>query len=320
MTYEAGWRASKMPLQNRRKAGNIWRKMAIRIGISGWTYAGWRGVFYPKDLPHRRELEHASRQLSSIEINGTFYSLQRPSSYEAWHAATPPGFRFAVKGSRFITHMKQLNDIRIPLANFLASGVLRLEEKLGPILWQFPAKLSYNEQKFIDFLELLPRSTKEAARLARKHDERLEGRRWLKTRADRPLQHAFEVRHPSFLVPEFMDLLRHHNAAFVFSDSSGEWPYAEDVTANFVYLRLHGAEELYASGYDDASLREWARKIKAWANGQEPSGAQRVGRKSARRAKRDVYVYFDNDRKVRAPFDALRLMDMLNSDSRKRAA
>jgi uncharacterized protein YecE (DUF72 family) len=285
--------------------------LTIRIGISGWTYAGWRGVFYPEGLAHKRELEYASRQLKSIEINGTFYSLQRPSSYAAWYEATPAGFRFAVKGSRFISHMKQLNDVEVPLANFLASGVLRLEEKLGPILWQFPARMRYNEDRFRKFLELLPRSTGAAVRMARRHDSRLEGRSWVKTSTDRPMLHAFEVRNESFLVPEFMELLREYNAAFVFSDSSGEWPYAEDVTANFLYLRLHGAEELYASGYDDDSLRRWAGKIRAWSAGGEPGTAARVGGRAPRRAKRDVYVYFDNDRKVRAPFDAMRLAAML---------
>jgi uncharacterized protein YecE (DUF72 family) len=294
--------------------------MAARIGISGWTYAGWRRVFYPQGLAQRRELEYASRQFDTIEINGTFYSLQRPSSYAQWYDATPDHFRFAVKGSRFITHMKQLRDVETPLANFLASGVLRLEEKLGPILWQFPARMTYNEERFHAFLELLPRSTKAAARWARKHDARVSGRSWLKTRADRPLLHAFEIRDVSFLVPEFMELLRHHNAALVFSDSSGEWPYAEDVTADFVYLRLHGAEELYASGYDDAALDHWAKRIRAWHEGREPSNAQRVGRRAPKLSGRDVYVYFDNDRKVRAPFDARRLIERVNASRGRRAA
>jgi uncharacterized protein YecE (DUF72 family) len=210
--------------------------------------------------------------------------------------------------------------VKTPLANFFASGVLRLEEKLGPILWQFPARMTYNEERFHAFLELLPRSTKEAARLARKHDARVSGRSWLKTSADRPILHAFEIRDVSFLVPEFMELLRHHNAALVFSDSSGEWPYAEDVTADFMYLRLHGAEELYASGYDDAALDHWAARIRAWHGGSEPADAQRVGRRAPKRARRDVYVYFDNDRKVRAPFDAQRLIERVNAPRGERAA
>lgn len=294
--------------------------MSIRIGISGWTYAGWRRVFYPQGLVQRRELEYASQQFGSIEINGTFYSLQRPESYAQWYDATPSDFRFAIKGSRFITHMKQLRDVDTAVANFFASGVLRLEEKLGPILWQFPARMSYHEARFHSFLKLLPRSTGEALRLARRHDARVSGRSWLRSRADRRLQHAFEVRDVSFLVPEFMELLRHHNAALVFSDSSGDWPYAEDVTAGFLYLRLHGAEELYASGYDDAALEHWSQRIKAWHEGGEPADAQRIGRRAARRSQRDVYVYFDNDRKVRAPFDALRLIERVQARRRKRAA
>ena len=294
--------------------------MSIRIGISGWTYAGWRGTFYPRGLAHGNELKYASRQFDSIEVNGTFYRMQRPETFAAWYDATAKDFRFALKGSRFITHMKQLRDIDAPLANFFASGVLRLQEKLGPILWQFPARMTYDEERFHGFLAKLPRSTGAAARLARRHDARVKGRAWLRTARDRPLLHAIEVRDPSFLVPEFMELLRHHNAAFVFSDSSGDWPYAEDVTANFLYLRLHGAEELYASGYDDDTLTEWARRIRAWSRGSEPADAQRVGRKAPRRARRDVYVYFDNDRKVRAPFDAQHLRELVSAHSRRKAA
>ena len=306
--------------QKNRVGQRVQEAMSIRIGISGWTYAGWRGAFYPRGLAHGKELEYASRQFNSIEVNGTFYRLQRPENFAAWYEATPKDFRFALKGSRFITHMKQLRDIDAPLANFFASGVLRLEEKLGPILWQFPARLSYDEARFHGFLAKLPRSTEAAARLARRHDARVKGRAWLRTAQDRPLLHAFEVRDPSFLVPEFMELLRHYNAAFVFSDSSGEWPYAEDVTANFLYLRLHGAEELYASGYDEDALTAWARRITAWSRGGEPADAQRVGRKAPRRARRDVYVYFDNDRKVRAPFDAQRLNELASARSRRKAA
>src|SRR5215213_7942378 len=150
------------------------RESQIRIGISGWNYKPWRGVFYPKGLVQRRELEYASRQLNSIEINGSFYSLQRPSSYETWYGATPDDFVFSVKGGRFITHMKKLKDIEKPLANFFASGLLKLKEKLGPILWQFPPGFAFNEQRFSDFFELLPRTTKDAAKLAKKHDARLE--------------------------------------------------------------------------------------------------------------------------------------------------
>jgi uncharacterized protein YecE (DUF72 family) len=284
----------------------------VYIGISGWTYAGWRRRFYPEGLAHHRELQYASRQLNAIEINGTFYSLQRPESFARWHADTPRGFRFAVKGSRFITHMKQLRDVRVPLANFFASGVLLLEEKLGPLLWQFADRMRFNEDRFRAFLELLPRSTFDAAQLATEHDQRLDGRAAFDVETDRRIRHAIEVRNETFMNDAFFDLLREHNVALVFSDAAADWPYAEDVTADFVYLRLHGAEELYASGYGDDALDEWARKLRSWTAGREPRRAQRAGtRRAAKRAARDAYVFFDNDAKVRAPFDALSLAQRL---------
>jgi uncharacterized protein YecE (DUF72 family) len=284
----------------------------VRIGISGWTYAGWRGVFYPKGLAHRCELEFASTQLSSIEINGTFYSLQSPRSFEKWHEETPDNFVFAVKGSRFITHMKQLRDIEIPLANFFASGILALGKKLGPILWQFAPRTRFDADKFRGFLQLLPRTTAEAAALAGWHDERLIGRSFIDPGDDRPLRHALEVRHPSFMVPQFTELLAEHDAALVFSDSAGTWPYFEDATTDFIYIRLHGAEELYASGYTAPALEHWADRIRTWHLGQEPADAVRVGRPAPQLMRpRAVYVYFDNDRKVHAPFDAMRLAQRL---------
>jgi uncharacterized protein YecE (DUF72 family) len=282
------------------------------VGISGWTYAGWRGVFYPEKLPHKRELEHASRQMGSIEINGSFYSLQRPTSYRRWYEETPPGFVFAVKGSRFITHMKKLRDVDTSLANFFASGVLRLAEKLGPILWQFPERMPADLERFENFLQLLPKTSVQAAALAERHDERLAGRAWPEVDAETTLRHAFEIRHPGFLGPEFVDLLRRHNAALVFADTAGRWPYAEDVTADFVYVRLHGAEELYASGYSDPQLDWWTARIREWRRGCEPADRTCVSPAAAPNGKaRDVYVYFDNDAKVHAPFDAMRLMERL---------
>jgi uncharacterized protein YecE (DUF72 family) len=283
----------------------------IRVGISGWTYAGWRGVFYPEKLAHRRELEYASRKLSTIEINGSFYSLQTPSSYRRWYQETPEDFVFAVKGGRFITHMKKLREVETPVANFFASGVLALEEKLGPVLWQFPAQLAYTRDRFEPFLELLPRTTGEAAALAARHDERLEGRSCTDCSRDAPLRHAFEVRHPSFFVPSFIELLRRHNAALVLADTAGLWPYAEDFTADFVYLRLHGAEALYSSGYTDGQLDWWASRIRLWRAGEHPDDATLAAPHSAATGERDVYVYFDNDAKVHAPFDAIRLAERL---------
>ena len=180
----------------------------IRIGISGWRYEPWRGVFYPEGMPQRRELEFAARHFPTVEINGSFYSLQRPEYYEEWYDAVPPGFVFAVKGSRYITHMLRLKDCERPLANFLASGVLRLGGKLGPILWQLPARFRYDPERIEAFLALLPRDTEAAARLARRHDERVSGRSWLRTDRKRPLRHALEARHESFADPGFAALLR----------------------------------------------------------------------------------------------------------------
>ena len=284
----------------------------IRIGISGWNYAPWRGVFYPADLPHRCELEFASRQFNSIEINGSFYSLQRPSSYQRWYEETPKGFVFSVKGGRFITHMKRLRDIEIPVANFFASGVLRLREKLGPILWQFPPNFRWNKEKFESFFDLLPRDTNAAARLAKKHNDKLKGRAWAKTDKSRRIRYAIEIRHESFMAPEFFALLRKHRMAFVFSDAAAKWPYAEDLTADFVYCRLHGAEKLYSSGYDDHAIKKWTHRIRNWRVGKQPRDAILLTRRSLTKpGSRDIYLYFDNDAKVHAPFDALRLAKKL---------
>lgn len=279
---------------------------AIRIGISGWNYGGWRGTFYPRGLRHADELSFASRQIDTIEINGTHYSLQRPESFARWHDETPEGFVFAVKGSRYITHLKQLNDIETPLANFFASGVLRLEEKLGPFLWQFSAQFRSDPERLDHFLSILPRDTDTAATLARRHDHRLVGRVWTRTERRRELRHAIEIRHRSFLDPAFVALLRRHRVALVFADSV-TWPYAEDLTADFVYARLHGSEELYTSGYSDEALDRWAARIKLWARGLEPNDAQLIApdaHPAGQSSSRDVYVYFDNDAKVRAPVDA----------------
>lgn len=278
----------------------------IRIGISGWRYAPWRGVFYPKGLRQKGELAYAAGKFPTIEINGTFYSLQRPELFAAWYAATPADFVFAVKGGRFITHMKKLRDIEAPLANFFASGMLRLKEKLGPILWQFPPNFPFDEAPFEAFFALLPRDTDEARRIARRHDQRVAGRSWIGRIDDYRLRHAVEIRHESFMTPRFVELLRRYGIALVFADTV-EWPYFEDVTSDFLYLRLHGSEELYVSGYDDAALDHWAARVRLWAAGTAPNDARCVGEGTAAVKPRDVYVYFDNDAKVRAPFDALGL-------------
>ena len=282
----------------------------IRIGISGWTYPQWRGVFYPRGLPRTQELAFAAARFPTIEINGSFYSLQRPENFASWAEQTPADFVFSVKGPRFLTHMKRLRDIEAPLGNFLGSGLLRLGAKLGPILWQFPASFRFDPERLEPFLALLPRATAHAAAFAERHaDHRLAGRAWTRTDAARPLRHAFEVRHESFHDRAFIGLLRRHGAALVCSDAAA-WPRLTDVTADFVYCRLHGSEELYASGYDDAALDGWAARIAAWSSGREPPDSQRIGAKPRVR-RRDVFVYFDNDAKVRAPPDALGLMQRL---------
>jgi uncharacterized protein YecE (DUF72 family) len=284
----------------------------IYIGISGWRYAPWRGVFYPKDLPQHRELEFASRQLPTIEINGTFYSLQRPESYAAWYAATPPGFVFAVKGNRFLTHILRLRDIDGPVANVLASGVFELREKLGPFLWQFPPNFKFEPERMEHFLSLLPHDTDAALELARQYEPRMEGRVSLDAGKKPKLRHAVEIRHESFIDERFVALLRKYKVALVVADTAGKWPNYEDVTADFMYLRLHGDKELYASGYSDEALERWAERIRAWTGGGQPADARLISAKPPpKRASRDLFCYFDNDIKVHAPFDARQLMAKL---------
>jgi uncharacterized protein YecE (DUF72 family) len=287
--------------------------MAIRIGISGWRYAPWRGVFYPENLPQRLELSFASRIFSSIEINGSFYSLQRPEYFAQWHDETPPGFLFAVKGGRFITHMKKLRNIETPLANFFASGIFNLRAKLGPILWQFPPNFRFDRERLAAFLELLPHDTGAALRLARRRDYRVKGRARLAIDAERPMRHALEIRHKSFRCAEFIELLRQHGVALVVAETARKWPLFEDVTADFMYVRLHGDRKMYVSGYSDRALDRWATRIAAWHRGAEPADARRVIAADARPSgPRDVFCYFDNtDIKLRAPVDAQNLMRKL---------
>lgn len=276
----------------------------VRIGISGWMYKPWRGVFYPEKLPHKRELSYAAGLFPSIEVNGTFYSLQRPSSFERWARETPDDFVFSLKGSRYITHLLRLRNVEPALANFFASGMLKLGAKLGPILWQFPANFQFVPELIEDFFRLLPATTEAAARLAELHDERLKGRACTTCDGSYPMRYAMEIRHQSFARPEFMQLLRRYGVALVCADAV-EWPLLMDVTADFIYCRLHGSEVLYASGYEDDALDRWAARVAAWARGENAPDAIRADEKYRLKAvPRDVYVYFDNDAKVRAPFDA----------------
>jgi uncharacterized protein YecE (DUF72 family) len=270
--------------------------VTVRIGISGWRYPRWRGTFYPQGLPQRQELRYAAERMNSVEINGSFYSLQRRSYFEQWVASTPNDFVFAVKGGRFITHMKKLRDIQTPLANFFASGVLALDHKLGPIMWQLPPNLGFDTERMSDFLGQLPRTVGSAADIARDHDQRIPDDQAL-VKAARPrrrLRYAIEVRHESFRSQEFYELLRRYQMALVISDNPGKWPIFTEITTDLMYVRLHGHSELYASGYSDRELDEWAAKISSWVE----RGC-------------DVYVYFDNDAKVHAPFDAISLMGRL---------
>jgi uncharacterized protein YecE (DUF72 family) len=285
----------------------------IRIGISGWRYKPWRGSFYPKGLPQRLELAFASKTLPIIEINGTFYALQRPESYTEWYRQTPADFVFSVKAPRYITHIRRLKDVDKPIANFFASGLFNLCEKLGPILWQFPPNFPYDHERMRDFLALLPRDTAGAAALARKRDSFMKGRTRLAFDVNRPLRHAIEIRHDSFADPAFIDLLHEHKVALVIAETARRWPMLQDITADFLYMRLHGDKELYRSGYSDKSLTRWAKRIAAWHGGAEPSDAHKVvPERSPPKRRRDVYCFFDNtDVKLRAPFDAQTLMKKL---------
>ena len=267
--------------------------MDIRVGISGWTYAPWRGTFYPPGLPQRRELGYVAERMNSVEINGSFYSLQRRSSFETWAAAVPEDFVFTVKGGRFITHMKKLNDIATPLANFYASGVLALGARLGPFLWQLPPTLGFEPDRMTTFFDQLPRTAGDAAAIAAGHDARVPEDRALTIAPDPALRlrHTVEVRHETFRDRRFYDLLRRHDVGLVVADNPGKWPIIEEVTTDFMYVRLHGHEELYASGYSDEALDAWAAKVLGWAGQGQ-----------------DVYVYCDNDIKVRAPYDAMGLL------------
>jgi uncharacterized protein YecE (DUF72 family) len=282
----------------------------VRVGTSGWTYDHWQGTFFPEGLARRRRLEYLAGRLDTAEINGTFYSLQRASSFRTWAAATPEDFTFAVKGSRYLTHMRKLRDVEEPLGRFLASGLLALGPKLGPVLWQLPPNLRWAPDRIEGFLRLLPRSTGEAAALAAGHTDRVPDPCTV-TDEDRPLRHALEPRHPSFATPDVVALLRAHDVALVVSDGAGV-PCFDDVTADLVYVRLHGHDELYRSAYDAAARDEWAAKVTAWAAGEAPVSPATIAPQDpppSRGAGREVLVFFDNDAEGHAPHDALALRD-----------
>ena len=269
----------------------------VHVGLSGWDYPRWQGDFYPADLAARRRLEYAAEHFDTLEVNASFYSLQRPTTYQRWYDATPPGFVFALKGGRFITHLKRLRDVGQGLANYFASGPLVLAEKLGPVLWQLPATIRFDEALIAEFLARLPRTTTAAAELAARHDDKLRGRVALDVDGERAIRHALEVRHRSFDDPRYYDLLTRHDVANVASDSP-TWPLLDRRTTDAAYVRLHGHTELYASGYSGASLDRWADHCRSWAE-HGP-----------------VYVYFDNDARGRAPHDALALRKRLGLGGR----
>ncbi len=279
----------------------------VFIGISGWRYAPWRGTFYPSGLKQSDELAYAAARFSTLEINGSFYSLQRPEYYARWFEQVPDDFVFAVKGSRYITHMLRLRKVDRALANFFASGVLALRHKLGPVLWQLPPTSRFIRDDLERFLDMLPRTLTDAARLARGHDERVAGRTYLRATRRQELRHALEVRHPSFATPELVALLRASSVALVVADTAGRWPLLEDATSDFVYVRLHGDVELYSSGYGAAALDHWAHRVSAWRDGRALENAHLAGPVERHPTPRDVYVYFDNDVKAYAPVDARNL-------------
>ena len=269
----------------------------VFVGISGYDYRGWKDAFYPPDIPRRSWLAFASRVFNSIELNGTFYSLKSPANFERWAADTPDdGFVFAIKGGRYITHNLKLRKCETALGNFFASGILALGRKTGPFLWQLPATYRFDADRLDTFIRALPRDSRAAETVAARHDGRLRRGALLRSKERVPYRHAFEVRHPSYFCDEFYDLLRRHNCAFVIADTAGKFSYAEQVTADFVYARLHGSSALYASDYTDEELGAWAAKVREWTD---------------RRNGLDAYVYFDNDAKVHAPYNAMQLTDLL---------
>jgi uncharacterized protein YecE (DUF72 family) len=285
----------------------------IRIGISGWTYPLWRKTFYPEGVPAKRELEYAADRFATIEVNGSFYRLQKPATFQDWYERAPEHLVYSIKGNRYITHVKRIKDVEPALANFFATGPLELREKLGPILWQFPPNMKFDEARFRKFFELLPRTPKEAVSLARKHDMQISGDDVpLVARTTAKLRYAVEIRNDTFKTDKFVDLLREFGIAYVIADTAERWVYAEDLTADFVYMRLHGYKELYSGGYTDEAIEMWSDRIRSWSRGKPTNFAQTIAKHVGRAKKKDVFCYFDNDAKVNAPFDAASLMKSLS--------
>jgi len=261
----------------------------IRVGIGGWTYAPWRQTFYPPGTARTRELEYASRQVTAIEINGTFYRLQSPEVFAQWHDATPKEFMFSVKAPRFIVQRRELAGAGAALERFLASGIAELKSKLGPILWQLGPAKAFDPRDLDAFLALLP------ARLNR-----------------RPLRHALEVRHASYGNREFLAIARRHDVAVVYEDDATHPGFA-DLTSTFVYARLRRCIPSVATGYAVDDLKRWSRRARAWSSGKEPAGLPRIEKKTKTPAvPRDVFIYFINGAKERAPAAAQKLLALLS--------
>lgn len=289
--------------------------MEIFIGTSGWVYPPWRNTFYPPDLPHKKELLFASRHLTSLEINASFYSYQKPETYQKWYDETPDSFVFSVKGPQYITHILRLKEPEFPLANFFASGLLFLRQKLGAILWQLPPSFVFNEEKshrLEHFLSCLPRTRNEALALSSKSQRFAPDYPEDIAKDASPLRHALEVRHHSFESPFFIDLLRKYKIALVFADTAGKWPYMEDLTADFIYLRLHGDDSFYPDGYNPENLKFWNRRILCWAEGTEPDQCQSLVPGAKLTIPKKAFIYFDNDDKILAPQNAQDLIRMID--------
>jgi uncharacterized protein YecE (DUF72 family) len=258
----------------------------IRIGIGGWTYEPWRETFYPPRLPARLELEHASRQVTAIEVNGTYYSTMKPGAFERWRDETPDDFVFALKANRFATNRRVLAEAGDSIARFIDSGLARLEHKLGPVLWQFAPTKRFDPEDVEAFLKLLPAS--------------VEGR---------PLRHVLDVRHDSFMTPAFLALARKYQAAVVITDSP-DYPSFANLTADFVYLRLMRAESQRVTGYAPEVLDAWAACAQAWATGGQPAGVPLVDGDDGApvAAARDVFMFMINGAKERAPAAAMEVI------------
>ena len=290
----------------------------IFIGMSGWTHDCWRESFYPKDLSRAKQLAYASRKVSSIEINGTFYALQKPATFQKWYSETPDDFIFSIKAPKFITHVLRARECEEPLNTFLASGVLCLKEKLGPILWQFPPYMTLKDNRFEEFAKILPHTSIKAAELAKEHGAILNGRAWTEAGGMFKMRHAFEFRHPSFMKPEFIEMLKSYGIAVVFADSGKTSPYCEDLTSDFVYLRMHGFD--HKKGYSLSELKQLMKKIEIWSAGKQVKNAQTVSSGKPISGKKDVFVYFDNDITETAPTDALKLLKLMAAAEERLAA